>query len=384
MTSAKQNNDKIITSLSTTLSSMKQENNARFARVEGRIDERERIWSNTDKNRRNWTQQELIILRKSQRQLAGFSPNRPLKKRWKIFSRSDQETCSGRKSWRYAMSNKTEHTCFLAMKKTEKHRNGFLRLTKRQQSTSEQRTILFKSDLNPEERYLQKQLEYAKYFTNTSCEIPLNRIRSGRVQKQISVQGHHRDHNETWWNTQNSTNTRQYEGKSIRKWISGRQKQVRKIVSSHQKDNAKHDDGILRVVILETQLEEDAVPSRTQTVMCQWTFCKKSTYSDVPMWVLQQRRTSNAHHNDGNFHHQHDHHNDNTGRRRHSSSKKERKNGDNSETLTWYKKRKVLELRRSIRWAFQRTRRLQMGRRSSVRNMETRTKSDLGIKMWPF
>ena len=67
-------------------------------------------------------------------------------------------------------------------------RNGFLRLTSRQQHTIEQWTIRFRPDLNPEVRYLQKQLRFAKYYLNTTCEIPLNKIRIDSKQKQISVQ----------------------------------------------------------------------------------------------------------------------------------------------------------------------------------------------------
>ena len=46
-------------------------------------------------------------------------------------------------------------------------------------------TIQFKPDLNPKERYLQKQLGFEKYYVNTTCEIPLNRTRI----EQIPVQG---------------------------------------------------------------------------------------------------------------------------------------------------------------------------------------------------
>ena len=43
--------------------------------------------------------------------------------------------------------------------------------------------------MNPEKRYLQKHLGFVKYYLNTGCEIPLNRIRIDREQKQISVKG---------------------------------------------------------------------------------------------------------------------------------------------------------------------------------------------------
>ena len=50
-----------------------------------------------------------------------------------------------------------------------------------------------------------------------------------------------------------------------------------------------------------------------------------NAFSDVPISILQQRRTSNAHHNDDNSHHQHDHNHDNTEKEDRGSSKKGKK-----------------------------------------------------------
>ena len=95
-----------------------------------------------------------------------------------------------------------------------------------------------------------------------------------------------------------------------------------------------------------------------------------NAYGDVPMSSLQQRHTSNTHHNDDNSHYQHDNHN-NTEKEIQSSSsiKHERKKENHSETSFDVKQQK---------------RKMQMGRRSLVRIMETRTQRNLGIKMWPY
>ena len=69
---------------------------------------------------------------------------------------------------------------------TEMDRNGFHRLTSRQQYTVEQRTIQFKPDFNPEERYLQKQLGF-EILPQHNLRNTIERI--DRHQKQISVKG---------------------------------------------------------------------------------------------------------------------------------------------------------------------------------------------------
>ena len=104
--------------------------------------------------------------------------------------------------------------------KTEKDRNGFL--------------TRFKPDFNPEERYLQRQLEFATYYLITTCEIPLNRIRIDGEQQQISVQCM------IVVTTKPDGTLEFHKHEAIReqideKWISGRQKLIRKTVSSHQK-----------------------------------------------------------------------------------------------------------------------------------------------------
>ena len=58
-------------------------------------------------------------------------------------------------------------------------------MTSRQQYTIDNRTILFRPDLNPEDRNLQKQLEYTKYCIKIICKIPLNRIRTIRELQHI-------------------------------------------------------------------------------------------------------------------------------------------------------------------------------------------------------
>ena len=69
---------------------------------------------------------------------------------------------------------------------TERDRNGFHRLTNRQQYTVEQRTIQFKPDFNPEERYLQKRLGF-EILPQHNLLDTIERI--DRHQKQISVKG---------------------------------------------------------------------------------------------------------------------------------------------------------------------------------------------------
>ena len=95
-----------------------------------------------------------------------------------------------------------------------------------------------------------------------------------------------------------------------------------------------------------------------------------NAYGDVPMNSLQKRHTRNTHLIDDNFHYQHDNLN-NTEKEIQSSSsiKHERKKENHSETSFDVKQQK---------------RKMQMGRRSLVRNMETRTQRNLGIKMWPY
>ena len=53
----------------------------------------------------------------------------------------------------------------------------------------------FKPELDSEARYLQKELGFAKYFLDTTCEITLNRIRIDRKQTL-----HDRGYNQTVWN----------------------------------------------------------------------------------------------------------------------------------------------------------------------------------------
>ena len=72
---------------------------------------------------------------------------------------------------------------------TATDRNGFLRSASRHQYTIDDRNIRFKPNMDPKERYLQKQLGYAKYCLNEICRIPLKRIRITGESKHVSVQG---------------------------------------------------------------------------------------------------------------------------------------------------------------------------------------------------
>ena len=68
----------------------------------------------------------------------------------------------------------------------------------------------------------------------------------------------------------------------MNKWISGRQKPIRKTMNSHQKDNMKHDDGMNA----SSHARETAGGGRG---------AHSNADDDVPMSILQQRHTSNAH-----------------------------------------------------------------------------------------
>ena len=81
-------------------------------------------------------------------------------------------------------------------------------------------------------------------------------------------------------------------------------------VSSHQKDNVKHDDGM-------------TTSSCTRDTAGGGRGAFSTAYGDVPLTILQKRHTSNRHRNDDNSHYQHDHNHNNTEKGRQSSSKKE-------------------------------------------------------------
>ena len=72
---------------------------------------------------------------------------------------------------------------------TATNRNGFLSSASRHQYTIDDRNIRFKPDMDPKERYLQKQLGYTKYCLNEIFKIPLKRIRINRDSKHVSAQG---------------------------------------------------------------------------------------------------------------------------------------------------------------------------------------------------
>ena len=96
---------------------------------------------------------------------------------------------------------KTDHTCLLAVQ-NRKGSKRFPRLTSRQQYTIEQGAIRFKPDLNPEERYLPKHVEFAKILPqhnlrNTVEQDPCRQ----RTTTNLSTR-HDRDHNQTQWNPQ--------------------------------------------------------------------------------------------------------------------------------------------------------------------------------------
>ena len=70
------------------------------------------------------------------------------------------------------------------------------RYTKRITPTDQQTAIHYRTEnhpiqtrLEPRGKILTGTTGFAKYYLNTTCEIPLNRIRIDREQKQISAQG---------------------------------------------------------------------------------------------------------------------------------------------------------------------------------------------------
>ena len=116
-------------------------------------------------------------------------------------------------------------------------------MSSRQQDTIEQRTIQFKPDLNPEEDTYKTTWVCKQYCLNTTCEIPLNRVRIDREQKQISVQC------TIVITTKLDGTLKFHKHEAIReqtdeKWISGRQKTNTKDCEQSPKDNLKHDDGM--------------------------------------------------------------------------------------------------------------------------------------------
>ena len=191
---AKQNHDSFTATLCATLSTLRQESNARFTRVEAKIEghtntleamqTRINALERNDGSSSSGSHQGKA--QNSVRAVAtGFTESStaeevrqffPLVIKEHVMEESLEDT--------QCPANPNTHS-FLPLK-TEKDRREFLRLTSRQQYAIEQRTV---PDLNPEERYLQTQLGFAKNYPNTTCEIPLNRMRINREQKHISAQG---------------------------------------------------------------------------------------------------------------------------------------------------------------------------------------------------
>ena len=124
---------------------------------------------------------------------------------------------------------------------TTRDRNGSHRSAHCKHYIKDDRNIRFTPELDPEERYLQKQLRYAKCSLNQTCPISLHRIRINREQKHIWTQG------ELVITTNFSVTLKchKYDMKhaqiaeKMERWSS--QKLIRMTVSSHQEDNRKHD-----------------------------------------------------------------------------------------------------------------------------------------------
>ena len=136
---------------------------------------------------------------------------------------------------------------------------------------------------------LQKQLGFAKYCLKATCEIPLNRIRIDRDQKQISAQGM------IVITSKPNGTLKSHKHEAVRVQIIEKMNQwtakklIRKTVSSHQKDNVKRDDDMTS-----SSYERDTAGGGRGTF--------SNAYGDAPMSILQQRHTSNTHHSNDNFH----------------------------------------------------------------------------------
>ena len=119
MNLAKQNDDKFTATLGATLSTMRQENKARLARVEERIDENVNALG------------AMLHRTSTEKEVREFPQEVSKNMRWKKVLKT-----------RIVQQNQS-HVPSCNLK--QKDRNGFLRLTKRQQYTIEQRTIRFKT-----------------------------------------------------------------------------------------------------------------------------------------------------------------------------------------------------------------------------------------------
>ena len=80
--------------------------------------------------------------------------------------------------------------------KRARDRHGFLRMTSRQQNMKDDRCIIFKSDLKPGQRYLQKQLGYAKYCLNEKCKMPPFRIQIN-IERKTNIDPRRTHHHHT-------------------------------------------------------------------------------------------------------------------------------------------------------------------------------------------
>ena len=192
---------------------------------------------------------------------------------------------------------------------------------------------------------------------------------------------HDRDHNQSTWSSQiprtpSNTRTNRWD-----KWINGRQKIVRKTVSNHLKDNLKQEDGM-------------TVSSHPKDTFGGGCGIFSNADGDVPRSILHKKH--NASTDSANCENEMTTRNqtrDTAGARRgapntHSDVSDEHfanrctwakhsttttSNTNTTTTMTTPEEegkataaKKMLECRKSIRWASQRTRRLQMGRRSSI------------------
>ena len=152
-------------SLGATLSTMRQENNARLARVEAgiegntnaleamqtgidaRIDVLENSKSSSSSGSRKGNEQNSV------RAVASGFTDSSTEEEVRDFLQGVIKNMRWKKALKTHVVQPNRHG--LLQFKTEKDRNGFLRLTSRQQHSIEQRTIRFKPGMKPEERCLQ-------------------------------------------------------------------------------------------------------------------------------------------------------------------------------------------------------------------------------------
>ena len=166
---AKQKHDSFAATLRATLSTMRQESNARFTRVEAkiigntnafeamqtRIDARIDAPENNSRSGSHKGNEQNSV-----RAVAtGFTESSTERKSERNLKKNWSKNMRWRKALKIHIVQQNRPQIPIKKFKTEKDRNGFVRLTSRQHYTIEQRTIRFKPDLYPEESYLQKAYE---------------------------------------------------------------------------------------------------------------------------------------------------------------------------------------------------------------------------------